>query len=361
MIRISNIQLFVLIIVFEVGSTTLFALGIGAKQDAWIVVLLAAFIGFFLVSVYTQIAKLYPNKNFSEILNEVLGKKVAAPLLLLFALYFYSQASHNFFEFGVLIKMTALEKTPLFVILYLFIIVIMYILSLGFEVLARTCEILLPYFLVFLILIYILTLFSGQFDFSALRPVLGNGLKPILEELPSVIAFPFGEMVVFLMFWHYIDNIKSIRKTAFLAVGLSALLIMTSIVVMVSVLGPEIAANAEIPLLQTILTINIAEIITNLDSIAIFFMFIGGFYKTALHFWGFVLAITWLFRFKSTKWIMIIFGLLLPLFAYYRFPGFDYQRWIGTQMGIFNILVISILPVLLLAIMFIKKRKKSLS
>jgi spore germination protein KB len=359
MARISNIQLFVLIMVFEVGSTTLFALGIGAKQDAWIVILLAAIVGFGLIWVYTQFPKYYPNQNFSEILNDVVGKKVAAPLLLLFSLYFFSQASHNFYEFGFLINMTALEVTPLIVILYLFILVMIYILSLGFEVLSRTCEILLPYFLVFLVIIYFLTLFTGQMDFDALRPVLGGGIQPILGELHTVIAFPFGEMVVFLMFWHYIKDQNLIRKTTFFAVGLSTLLLLISLIVMVSTLGSELAANAEVPLLETILTINIAEIITNLDSIAVFIMFIGGFYKTALHFFGGVLAITWLFNFKSSKWIIVIFGLLLPLFSVYRFPGFQHQRFIGMQMGIMSILVFSFIPILLLMITFIKKRKKS--
>jgi spore germination protein KB len=321
--------------------------------------LLATLVGFCLVWVYTQFPKYYPNQNFSEILNDVIGKQVAAPLLLLFGLYFFSQASHNFYEFGFLINMTALELTPLIVILYLFILVMIYILSLGFEVLSRTCEILLPYFLVFLVIIYFLTLFTGQMDFDALRPVLGGGIQPILGELHTVIAFPFGEMVVFLMFWHYIEDQNLIRKTTFFAVGLSALLLMISLIVMVTVLGSELAANAEVPLLETILTINIAEIITNLDSIAVFIMFIGGFYKTALHFLGGVLAITWLFNFKSPKWSIVIFGLLLPLFSIYRFPGFQHQRSIGMQLGIVSILVFSFLPVLLLMITFIKKRKKS--
>ncbi|MFC0559442.1 GerAB/ArcD/ProY family transporter [Halalkalibacter alkalisediminis] len=356
MIRISNTQLFFLILSFEVGSTTLFALGIGAERDAWIVVVSATLIGLGLAWVYTEIPTYYPNQNFSEILNAVIGKKLAIPLLLLFGLYFYSQASHNFYEFGVLIRLTALPLTPLMLILFLFILVMIYILSLGFEVFARTCEILVPYLLLFLITVFILALFSGQFDFDALYPTLANGVQPILEELPRVIAFPFGEMVVFLMFWHYVKDQDKIRKTTFLAVGLSACLLMISLIVMLSVLGPKLTANAEIPLLETILAINIAEIITNLDSIAVFIMFIGGFYKTTLHFWGFCLAVTWLCNGKKGKWILVISGLPLPLFSNYRFQGFDVQRWIGTEMGIKTILLFSFLPVLILLIIFMKNK-----
>lgn len=83
MIRISNTQLFFLIMAFEVGSTTLFALGIGAERDAWIVVMTAALIGLCLAWVYTEIPQYYPNQNFSDILNVAIGKKLAFPLLFL--------------------------------------------------------------------------------------------------------------------------------------------------------------------------------------------------------------------------------------------------------------------------------------
>ncbi|GGM24173.1 germination protein GerKB [Paraliobacillus quinghaiensis] len=357
--RITTIQLFTLIMIFEIGSTTLFAQGIGADRDAWIVILISYVIGLGLIWVFTQIPKYYPNKNFSEILTTTLGAKIAKPLLLLFGLYFLSQALHNFYEFGMLINMTALSKTPLLVILYLFIIVIIYILSLGVEVLARTAEILLPYLLLFLIITFIVNFFSETFELDNLLPVLGNGLKPVLAEVYDVVAFPFGEMVVFLMFWHYVNKPALIRKTTFLAVSLATILIMMNLIVMLAVLGPELTANTEIPLLETLLSINIANIITNLDSVAVFIMFFGGFFKTAIHFMGFCLAITWLFNGNKPEWCITIFGLLFPLMAIYRFSGIDDQRWKGSEGGIYSILLFSALPILLLIIIFLKKKNAS--
>ncbi len=360
MIQITKIQLFALIMIFEIGSTTLFALGIGAKQDTWIVILISSMVGFILLLVYTQIPKYFPGQHFGDILNKALGKKIGKPLLCLFGFYFIEGATHNFYEFGVLINMTALPSTPLLAILFIFIFAIFYILHLGFEVFARICEILLPIFLIFLILIYFFALFSGEFDFSALQPVLGNGFRPIIEESYTVIAFPFGEMVVFLMFWHYVKEHQVIRKTAVLAVGFSSLLLTLSLIVIISVLGPELAANAEIPLLETILSINIGDILTNLDSIAVLIMFIGGFFKTTLHIYGFVLAMTWLFNTNKSQWIMYITCLCLPFFVIHRFSGLVQQRWKG-DFRILEIHVISFLPVLLLLIIVLLNKKENKS
>jgi spore germination protein KB len=357
MIHITKIQLFVLIMLFEIGSTTLFALGIEAKQDAWIVVLLASFIGMGLIWVFTQFPKLYPNRDFSEILIESIGRKLAIPLLFLYGAYFLDVASFNFYEFGALIKMTALPMTPLIVILYIFMIVSVYILKLGFEVLARTGEILLPVFISFLVTIFIFSMFSGQFDLSALLPILGNGIKPIIgKTLYDVVVFPYGEMVVFLMFWHFIKNQELILKTSFWAVMLSTFIIIFSLIVMVSVLGPELTKNAEIPLLQAILSINIADFITNLDLFVVLIMFISGFYKMSLYFYGCVLSIKWIFKIKDTKKIILILGSIFPVYNIMRFENLAYQRWLGTEVNLYVVGFIDMMTVLLLILIILKKK-----
>ncbi|WP_112180230.1 MULTISPECIES: GerAB/ArcD/ProY family transporter [Paraliobacillus] len=353
--RISSIQLYTLIVAFEIGSTTLFALGIGAKQDAWLVVLLAFVISLILLWIYTQFPNYFPDKNFSEILDATLGTKMAKPLLLLYGLFFLNQAIHNFYAFSMLINLAALPQTPLLVILYLSIFITIYTLNLGFEVLARTSEILLPYLLVFLIVTFVVNFFSDTFELTNLLPVLGNGILPVIKELPILIGFPFGEMIVFLMFWHYVNKQGLIRKTTFLAVASAALLIIMNLIIMIAVLGPELTANTELPILETLLSINIANIITNLDSIAVFLLFIGGFFKATLHFMGFCLAITWFFNGSNPKWSITVFGLLLPLFATYRFTGLDVQRWKGDE-SIPILLLFAFLPVLLVFIIFLKKK-----
>lgn len=359
MIKITKIQLFVLIIVFQIGSTTLFAVGIGAKQDAWIVVLLAALIGFCLLWIYTCLAEFFPNQTYFDILISVLGKKVASPLILFYGLYFINIASHNIYEFGVFIKLTALPKTPLIVIFYLFVAIIIYINSLGFEVLARTAEALTFLLLFFLLTIFTFTLFSGQFNISELKPVLGYGIQPVLKELWRVVAFPFGEMVLFLMFYHYLQDQSQFRRTAFFALSVSATLLTLSLIVIISVLGTSLTENAEIPLLETILLINIADIIVNLDSLAVFILFIGGFYKTALYLYAFSLVLNWLFKSIDLKWFIRIVGLILPLYVFYYLPGLDYQRLKVEDILLYTIIMYAFLPVFLLMNIYIIKRKKN--
>ncbi len=354
--QISNIQLFALIVAFEIGSTTLFALGSGAKRDAWIVVLVSFVLSFILLWVYTQIPRYHTMKNFAEILNDCLGVILAKPLIFLYSMYFLSQTTHNFYEFGALIKMTALPETPLLVILYIFIVVMVYILHKGIEVIARSIEIFLPYLFFFLLAAYFLNMISGEFEILNLLPILGEGIQPILAEIPIVVSFPFGEMVVFLTIWHYVKKQEFIRKTTYIAVTVSTFLLLIANIVFIGVLGAELTGSSEIPLLETMLSVHVAMIFTNLDAIGVFIMFIGGFYKTAIHFYGFSLMFTWLFNKSNSKWIIIIFGLALPILSILRFENLDDQRWKGMEGGVYSILLYALLPLLILLIIKVKKK-----
>ena len=144
MIKVSKYQFFTLMFIFEVGSTTLFALGIAAKQDAWIVILVALLIGLVFIWIYTELQNLFPSKNYVEIIIAILGKKIGIPLALLYAAYWLWPAARNLREFGELISMTLLPETPLSVILFIFILISLYALLKGVEVIARTSEIIMP-------------------------------------------------------------------------------------------------------------------------------------------------------------------------------------------------------------------------
>ncbi|MDV3428031.1 MAG: spore germination protein, partial [Bacillota bacterium] len=144
MVHISKHQLFTLMFIFEIGSTTLFALGIEAKQDAWLAILIALFIGLGFVWIYTQLQKSFPHKDFVDLITSISGKTLGLPLAFLYLLAWLRGVSRNLREFGELIILTTLPNSPLWIICLLFLAVSVYTLLKGMEVLARISEIILP-------------------------------------------------------------------------------------------------------------------------------------------------------------------------------------------------------------------------
>ncbi|NKN31592.1 GerAB/ArcD/ProY family transporter, partial [Weissella cibaria] len=145
----------------------------------------------------------------------------------------------------------------------------------------------------------------GLFDIKSLEPVLGNGIKPVLDVVyPEILIFPFGETVLFLMYWKHVNSKNLIRKTSIMAMGLFGIIVTCSTLIIISVLVVDYASIATVPLLEVIKTINIGELLTNMYAIAVVIIFIGGFYKTLLNLLGGLLGFSALFNIK-VKYIIL--------------------------------------------------------
>ncbi|MFL0252679.1 GerAB/ArcD/ProY family transporter [Clostridium neuense] len=358
MIRLSKHQLFALMFIFEVGSTTLFALGIEAKQDAWIVILLALLIGIILVWIYTELQNAFPDKNYVDIAIAILGNKLGIPYVLLTTLGYFWHCARNLREFGELIIITTLPEAKLWFINSIFVLVSLYALIKGIEVLARASEVVIPIIIVFIIGLYILVYLSGDIEISNLTPVLGGGIGPIIKTLPEVSVFPFGEMFVFLMYWNYAGEKRIVRKTAIKTVILSGILLCFTVLMDISVLGAKYTSLATIPLLETVRVVNIGNIITNIDSIAIIIIFLGGFFKMSIYLNAVALAFSSLFKVSNYKLVLVVITAILLWFSLAFESSYAFHKWLfpfDTQY--FGIVYTNITPLLLLMIYKIKKKR----
>ncbi|SEP44001.1 GerAB/ArcD/ProY family transporter [Propionispora vibrioides] len=362
MIQISTWQLYCLMMLFEIGSTTVFGLGIDANEDAWLAILTAMFFGFLLLWIFTEIHRRYPDRNLVEIIQQTFGNWLAIPLAMLYGLEFFWIATLNFREFGELISMILLPNIPLSMILIIFMITVVYVLFLGCEVLARMGEIMFPIVVFFIIATIFLISASGEVSLHRLQPVLGSGVGPVLKAaIPAVLNFPFGEMVVFFMYWPFAREKKLVRKTSMFVTATIGVLLSSVLALMVAVLGVPLVKISTIPIYEVIKLINIMDIITNLDSIATVVMFIGGFFKMAIHFYGGILVYKTLLKVprKHEKWLIVFFGAFWTWFSITYYPNLIFHRWAGLKVSIsyfysgFTVFEL-VCPVLLLIAIYLK-------
>lgn len=355
--KINKSQLFSLIVLFEVGTTTLFAINIKAKQDAWIVTFISMLIGLAYLWVYTRLQKAYPCKNFVEILISILGKYLGVPIALFYGIFFIYPSARNMRHIAELMKMTILQRTPLIVILSILMIVQLYIFFLGIQTFARTSEIMMPIFIFFILTVYIMSIMSGNVRIKSLTPILGNGFKPLGEALfPVGLSFPFSEMFVFTMYWKYIDSTKTIFKTSLKAVIFSGFLLSATSIFLISVLDVKYASSATIPFLEVIKLINIRDIITNLDAIGVIVIFIGGLYKTSIYFYACINTFSTALNIKRNNIIAVLLGGFTLWYSTFYEPNYPFLLWM-TEINAYYILIplIQIAPCLLLIIYYLKK------
>jgi spore germination protein KB len=355
--KISKHQLFCITMMGQIGSTNLWALGIKARQDAWIVILFSLLVSLGFIWVFTELYNNYPNDNIAGLSIALLGRVIGYPLLLIYVLMNLFNVTRNSGEFADLINITFLQETPRIVITLIFLVSIIYILFLKVETFARLMELILPLVLVLLVSIYIMIVASGRLDLGQLRPVLGKGIMPVIRaSYPVPINFPFSIVLIKMQLWPYVEKSTFVRKTTFSAVILSGFILSATLIVIVCTLGSNLAADATIPFLEVIKLINIADIITNMDAIGVILIYTGGFIFAILNFFSAAAILSTILKVKDYRWFLIPLGVIVLWYVNVYEPNYPYHvKFLEIQYWQQMVPLIDIIPVLLLLILWLKK------
>lgn len=323
--KISLIQWFALIILFELGSAIVVGLGMSAGKDAWLAILLGMVLGLGVFSIYTTLFRIHRADSFIHLIQYAFGKPLGVVLAFLYVLYFLYLSARVLRDFGELLLTSTYEFTPLFVIHALMILSVVYVVSKGIETLARTGEI---YFLVILLLGIagnLVVWFSGKMEPKQLLPFLENGWAPIMETVfPTVLTFPFGEMITFAILFPYVNRPKKAAAVGRFAVATAGVLLAYTVAIDIMVLGENVARRSAFPLLTTISIIHITGFFQRLDAIVVLTLIIGGFFKIALFFYVAVASSSELFHLSSHQKLTYPLGIVVLIFSMMiasHFPG----------------------------------------
>lgn len=282
---ISQIQLVVLIILFNSGSTIILNIGEEAKNNAWLAILLASWIGVAIMLFHFRIMNFYPGKHLYQMLDSGLGKILGHIVGMGYILYFFISAGLSVRNLGELMVNTIFPTTPIEVFMISMVLTSAYILYHGIEALGRSTEIFFPYFIVFLFFIGLGLLFSGQLLIRHLEPFLGDGIKPILEAIfPYHITLPFGELVAFMVFIPQMATKKKALKWGLVAVLLSGAILCYSSLLQILTLGP-LKDRANFPLLSAANEISLLNFIERVDLLIVFLMFLGILVRATIFFY----------------------------------------------------------------------------
>ncbi|MCX7773965.1 MAG: endospore germination permease [Clostridia bacterium] len=233
---LSQKQGIVLMITFTLGSSLVLGTGGHAKQDSWIAILLSMVLALPVFLVYSRLLMLYPGKDILFIFEDALGKllgKAAIAVYTWYAFHLGALVIRNFIEF---INIVSLPETPKYIIGLCMTIVCIIGVKCGIEVLGRWTLLILP---VILFSIFLVTLLAAPvMHLENLKPILGNGLGPVIKNAFYVFSFPFAETVLFLFVLGSLRLNSSPRKvymTCLLASGFIMLLVSVRSIIVLGV------------------------------------------------------------------------------------------------------------------------------
>ncbi|WP_026679528.1 GerAB/ArcD/ProY family transporter [Fictibacillus gelatini] len=360
--KLSAYQLFVLVLLFELGSAILVPLAIDVKQDAWLAILLGMAGGCFLFLIYLCLYYYYPNIPPAIYMQKIMGKAIGRALALLYILYFTYLASRVLRDFGEMLVTFAYPDTPMFIVNALLMMAIVYTISKGIEVLARAGELL--FVLIYLLAItgFILIVVSGLIDINNLKPMLEEGISPVIKVVfTQTLYVPFGEAIAFTTILPYLNNPKKARVTAISSLWLSGINLALAMAINISVLGVDLASRSQFPLLSTIQSIQVADFLERLDVFFMLALIIGGFCKIGVYLYAAVSGAASLFNVKKPSKLVYPIGLVVLIVSLAIASNFAEHLKEGLQVVtiLMHFPFQVIIPLLLLFIAFLKNRKKT--
>ncbi|MGG3450246.1 GerAB/ArcD/ProY family transporter [Domibacillus aminovorans] len=360
--KISSYQLFTLIFLFQIGSAVWFPVSLDAKQDAWLATHIAMAGGFCLFFMYYGLYRYYPDLPLTEYVQRVLGSVLGKGLAFFYVLYFTYVAASIVRDFGELLATIAYPTTPLFILNVLFLLVVVYTVYKGIEVISRTSEVLFVAMCLLLLSGILLIMISGIIHIENLKPVLEEGLSPVIKSaFAETLYFPFGQMVAFAMIFPYVKEREKVKRTGLWAVGISGLLLALVAAGNISILGLEHASRAQFPLLASIQSIKVAKFLERLDIYFILFVMIGGFIKLSLFFHVAVMGTSHLFQVKHPSHLAYPMGIVVLLVSMTTASSYtEYmEEWRAVYLPYIDSSFQAVIPVLLFIIAFFKNRKKA--
>ncbi len=277
---ISDKQGITLVVLYILGSSLILAIGAEAGNDVWLSLIIAIFFAIPVLLVYARLHALFPDKNIFDISKYVYGRLFGNLINLLFtwfALHLGSLVLRNFVEF---ITIVGLPETPDLVPASNLILLTIWVVKEGIEVLGRWGEFFVLVSITLLLFAFILL--TPQMDSTNLLPILYNGIKPVIGGAFAIFAFPFVELVTFMMVFSSLKNRQSSYKIFLIGLLIGGFVLLVTVITDLLILGADNYSELYFPLYMSISKINVGNFLQRLEIIAAVTFLIGGFVKISI-------------------------------------------------------------------------------
>lgn len=357
--KISPLQLAMMFYVSIMVTGILFLPIIGyrfAERDFWIAPILSSVVGFMMVGVMCQLHHYYPKETIIQYSCSILGKvggRIIGALTLLYVIYI---GYMSFWSYASFVNDYFLPQTPKTVILGSLVFVCACAVRGGIEVIGRLAELITPLLLILFSLIFILLV--TEMDTRNLFPIFGRGVIPSIKA-SYFLNLWFSEFMLMGFLLPFLVNQQGGRKWGMISV-LSVMFTMVSLNIVILLAFGKAIDGLSVPFSTAVQYINIGDFLAHLESLVMAFWIMGAFIKIAVLLYILSLGIAQWFSLSEYRPLVFPVALLVILLAFWQIPNVATYFAFVTSIGavgshLFGILI----PVLLLFIAFMKRKKKS--
>lgn len=358
---------------FTILYSTLFGAGVlslprsvgeSAGNDMVWVIILSGGVVAILVYLMTKLCQRFPGMTLIQFAPYILGSKrrkqvgyfLGLPFLILVALFFVMGISSVVRIFGETVVTTMLPRTPVEIVMLLFLLAGAFGAGSDLGVVAKLNEFLFP-----ITLIPFLSMIFALFQSGEITNVL-----PLFQLDPSVLpkalmggAFAFAGFQVIMIFSGFYQEPEKMNKTHMTAILAVIISYWYLCAIPLSVFGIDEVKNLMFPVLEVAKVVKMTDILFERIEAGILSIWLVAGYTSVVNLYSALVQIIIEFFRLSEKYRRYIAFLLVPVFLYLALIPDNtqevgiYSNWIGLYDAAISIVI----PVILLLVAVIRKRK----
>ncbi len=280
--------------------------------SGWYGTIISCLTSLFLFSLIYILMKRFPNRDFTQIFELVLGRFVGKLLTLFFAAYLLFYAASNLREFIEMIKAYNLPYTPPSVLIFGFIAVCCIIAYYGLEGIARISGIF--YIPVIIGIVIILILASPYYVTDYLKPYLGFGIKKtVITGLLRSSAY--DEVIILAFIINSIHGLKTFKRAGYISILITGVTFSTNILCNVMAFMYTVGSENLSGLFELSRAIYFSRFVQRLESIFLFTWVIASLITVSIAFYLSINLYTKAFRIPSHRPLIFPFSFLMFMVA----------------------------------------------
>lgn len=358
-VRISTWQVILLIISMILPSAilTVPSMVVGhARSDAWISLLLATMAGVGGAYISGTISIKYPRLTIFQIMNKTWGRVPSKVIGFMLSYYFFSSGLGVLRQFVNFMVDSVMKQTPPLVFAIVAVLLVLYALYYGIEVIARVNQIILITSLFVFLLSTLFYLKEMQFD--RLLPILDTPYNRILMGAVAPLSW-LSEAMVILLLAPYLIHPGKARKAAVLGVVLTGLSMVWAIIGTLAIFGDKTLALFAYPTFNVFRIIEVAGFLERIDALFIAVWVGTMVMKLAVFMFGGFYCFTQTFGIREQIPFLFPYGMLTMSLSIVSWGNVAEFALYNTYTATSRLLFINIaIPALLLIAVLWKNRKK---
>lgn len=316
---VSNKQGIALIVLFIIGSSSVFAMGMEAKKDLWLATILAILMALPMAFIYARLHYTFQGKDLLDIIEICFGKFIGKVTIIILTFFFFYWTADVLVNYGSFISTVSLGSTPKIVPMISLIILCSWGIRKGIEVMGRCSESLL--LINIAILIIAILLLIPDMDIDRMRPVFYGGIKPIILGAFDSFSFPFAQIFAFSLVFTNFKSKKSPYTIYFIGLLIGGMILLITSLANILILGANAASSMHYPSYATVGRMNIANVIQRLEVVVATVFVLGGFVKIGILLQCTCKGITKLCKFQDYRFIITPITLLVINLSFFQYDG----------------------------------------